>query len=123
MKLTPWNRIVLEKLIFVQLVKKLLGFYGTQGFIYVYKSLPLVSVQSQLNPLLTFKNQMEGVEGYVRRCKLKLWIFFDAFAYFSLFSFFFHNFPSFTFSTILLTDKITGFIVNSNFFQPVVTQF
>jgi hypothetical protein len=30
MRLTPWSRVILEKLIFAQLVEKFLAFYGTR---------------------------------------------------------------------------------------------
>ena len=36
--LTPWSRILLEKLIGVQLVKKFLAFYGTRRFITAFTS-------------------------------------------------------------------------------------
>jgi len=35
-KLTPTNRILLEKLIYTKLFKKLSAFYGTRKFITVY---------------------------------------------------------------------------------------
>jgi len=35
-KLTPWSRVLLEKLIVTQLVKRFLTFYGTQRFITVF---------------------------------------------------------------------------------------
>jgi hypothetical protein len=34
--LTPWNIVLLEKLIVIQLVKKLLAFYGTRRFFTVF---------------------------------------------------------------------------------------
>jgi len=36
--LTPWSRVLLEKLIISQLVKKLFAFYGTRMFITVFTS-------------------------------------------------------------------------------------
>jgi hypothetical protein len=33
---TPWNRVVLDKLIVTQLIKKFLGFYGTRMLINVF---------------------------------------------------------------------------------------
>jgi hypothetical protein len=36
-QLTPWNRVLLEKLIVTQLVKKFPAFYGTRRFITVFK--------------------------------------------------------------------------------------
>jgi hypothetical protein len=38
--LTPWSRVILEKLIGLQLVKKLLAFYGTRRFITAFTSAP-----------------------------------------------------------------------------------
>jgi hypothetical protein len=35
-KLTPWNRVLLEKLIFILLFKKYSAFYGTLSFITVF---------------------------------------------------------------------------------------
>jgi len=35
MKLTPWSKVLLEKLTGVQLAKKFLAFYGTRMFITV----------------------------------------------------------------------------------------
>jgi hypothetical protein len=55
--LTPWSRILHEKLMVIWLVKKLLAFYGTPKFHYhVGKSpLPLVSVLSLINSVHTFQ--------------------------------------------------------------------
>jgi hypothetical protein len=75
-----------EKLLCAQPDKKLLSFCRTEVFIYV-RDLPLVSV-SQVNPIVTFRNHVEGVEGYVGRYKLMLWILFNAFAYFLVLAFF-----------------------------------
>jgi len=36
--LTPWSRVLLEKLIGLQLVKKFPAFYGTRRFIIAFKS-------------------------------------------------------------------------------------
>jgi hypothetical protein len=36
--LTPWSRVLLEKLTFLQLVKKILAFYGTRKFITAFTS-------------------------------------------------------------------------------------
>jgi hypothetical protein len=35
-KLTPWKRVLLEKLIITQLAKKFPAFYGTQRFITIF---------------------------------------------------------------------------------------
>jgi hypothetical protein len=40
-ELTPWCRVLLEKIIVVQLVKKYPAFYGTRRFIIVFKKDPL----------------------------------------------------------------------------------
>jgi len=48
--LTPWNRVVLEKLIGFQLVKKFPAFYGTRKFITAFTSAPPpVPIVSQLD--------------------------------------------------------------------------
>jgi hypothetical protein len=36
MYLTPWSRVIIEKLIVVKIVQKFLSFYGTLRFISVY---------------------------------------------------------------------------------------
>jgi hypothetical protein len=45
---TKWGRVVLENLVFVQLVKK--GLYGTQRLIPSLKDLDTGIILSQLNP-------------------------------------------------------------------------
>jgi hypothetical protein len=51
--LTPWGRVLLEKLTGSQLVKKLPSFYGTRKFITAFTSPPLVPILSQLDPVHT----------------------------------------------------------------------
>jgi len=50
LKLTPWSRVRLEKLIVTHLIKKFPIFYGTSKFITVFTNLPLVTVLSHMNP-------------------------------------------------------------------------
>jgi len=50
---TPWSRVLLEKLISFQLVKKLPTFYGTWRFITTFISARHLPVLSQLNPVHT----------------------------------------------------------------------
>jgi hypothetical protein len=49
--LTPWIRVLLEKLTGSQLVKKFPAFYGTQRFITVFKIPSPASILSQLYPV------------------------------------------------------------------------
>jgi hypothetical protein len=53
---TPWSRVLLEKVTVTQLVKKLPGFYVIRKFTTVYdsfqKKIPLISVLSHMNPAL-----------------------------------------------------------------------
>jgi hypothetical protein len=35
-ELTPWSKVLLDKLIFTKLIKKFSSFYGTQRFITVF---------------------------------------------------------------------------------------
>ena len=51
--LTPWNRVLLEKLTSFQIVTKFPTFYGTQRFITTYTSAHHLSILSQLNPVNT----------------------------------------------------------------------
>jgi hypothetical protein len=53
--LTPWIRVLLEKLTVTHLVKKLPNLYGTRNFIRVHKSPPLVPVPSKPNPVHIFQ--------------------------------------------------------------------
>ena len=48
--LTPWCRVLLEKLTGLQLVKKFLAFHGTRRFI-THKRPPPVSILGQSNPV------------------------------------------------------------------------
>ena len=47
--LNPWNRVLLEKLTGLQIVKKFPAFYGTRRFITAFKCPPPVPIMSQLN--------------------------------------------------------------------------
>jgi hypothetical protein len=49
--LTPWSRVVSYKLAVVQLVNKFPVLYGIRKFITVFKSPPMVTVLSQMNPV------------------------------------------------------------------------
>ena len=49
--LTPWCRVLLEKLTGLQLVKKFPAFHGTRRFITAPKRPPLVSIPGQPNPV------------------------------------------------------------------------
>ena len=50
--LTPWSRVLLEKLIGFQRVKKFPAFYGTRRFITSsHKCLPPIPIQSQFGPI------------------------------------------------------------------------
>jgi hypothetical protein len=52
--LTPWSRVLLEKLTGLQPVKKFPAFYGTRRFITAYTSArPPVPILSQFNPVHT----------------------------------------------------------------------
>jgi len=52
--ITPWNTVLLEKLIVPQLVKNFPAFYGTRKFIiFVTNSLPVIPILSQLNQVHT----------------------------------------------------------------------
>ena len=52
--LTPWSRVLLEKLTGLQLVKKFPAFYGTRRFITAITKWPSpVPILSQLNPVHT----------------------------------------------------------------------
>jgi len=53
--LTPWSRVLLEKLTGLQLVKKFPAFYGTRKFITALtrECPPPVPILSQLNPVHT----------------------------------------------------------------------
>jgi hypothetical protein len=53
--LTPWSRVLLERLTGLQLVKKFPAFYGTQRFISLRHSQvpPSVHILSQLDPFHT----------------------------------------------------------------------
>jgi hypothetical protein len=49
--LTPWSRVLLEKLSGFQLVKKFPAFHGTRNVHRVYNSPPPVPILSQINPV------------------------------------------------------------------------
>ena len=49
--ITPWSRVILEKLKTCKPVKKFPAFYGTQRFITAFQSAHHLSVLSQLNPV------------------------------------------------------------------------
>jgi hypothetical protein len=53
-KLTPWSRVLREKLTVTHLVKKFPSFYGTRWFITVYKCPPLVPILNEMNTVHTF---------------------------------------------------------------------
>jgi hypothetical protein len=54
LKLTPWSRVLVEKLTVAQTFKKLPAFYGNRNLIYISKS--LVPVLSQINPAHTLSH-------------------------------------------------------------------
>jgi hypothetical protein len=51
--LTPWSRVLLEKLTGLQLFNKFPAFYGTRMFITAFTSVRHLSILSQLNPVHT----------------------------------------------------------------------
>jgi len=51
--LTPWSRVLFEKLTVCQLVKKFPAFYGTRKFITAFKCPQPVPILSQFDPLHT----------------------------------------------------------------------
>jgi hypothetical protein len=50
LELTPWIRVLLEKLTVIQLVKEFSDLYRTRKFITVFTTAPRVPVLSQINP-------------------------------------------------------------------------
>jgi hypothetical protein len=51
-KVTPWSRVLVEKLIVTQLVKKFPTFYGSQMFLTTFKRTGLFSEPDESNPQL-----------------------------------------------------------------------
>jgi len=51
--LTPWSRVLLEKLTGLQLVKKCPAFYGNRRFITAFTSPPPLPILSRLDPVHT----------------------------------------------------------------------
>jgi hypothetical protein len=52
-KVIPWSRVLVEKLIITQLVKKFPTFYGSQRFLTTFKRTGLISEPDESNPQLS----------------------------------------------------------------------
>jgi hypothetical protein len=59
--ITTWRSTLLEELTVAQLLYNSQAFYGTLKFITLFKSLPLVPVQNQMNPVYTLTSYLRSI--------------------------------------------------------------
>jgi len=63
--LTPWSRVLCEKLIVTQIVKKFPALYRTEGSLPCSHGLPLAPLLSQMNPFHTFPSCLPKIHSNI----------------------------------------------------------